>query len=107
MDWDTEQLKVKWFHRTLPVIGEARSVSMPDGDSKFWFVACPHDGQKHGITMRTIGTGTIQERLEHFLTHDAWVLGYDMIWADHVRPATEKEISDWIKVHMWLYWKAA
>ena len=99
---------VKFFHRDLPITAEPESVMLEDGKYKFWEVVCPLPNRVAAITMRTkFENGAwrpLQERVDEFVRKDsANGVGYDMIWAKYVRPASKKRIEEWMQAHKWLY----
>ena len=92
---------VYFFHRELPVVGDAPVIPFKEGDYKFWSVVT-RKGERCLTFREMIGVVSLQERLDHFLrceSSQAQPAGYKMIFADHVRPARSKEVEAWAKVH--------
>ena len=101
---------VKFFHITVPVVGEPTPVLLKDGEYKFWeFIGKTKDGEEHVLTtMRTkLVDGKwrpLQERLDQFIWQDSSTIDARGMWyLDYVRPASKSEIDRWMQGHKWIY----
>ena len=98
-------MQLKFFHRRLPVVGDPRPVQLPDGRFKFWAFMM---GATTLYTMRTRWEGeqwsSLQQRLDQFIAQDSrGGNGKNMCWVDHVEPADDSEVKNWMEGHDWIY----
>lgn len=89
---------VKFFHRTLPVCGDAKIISFEDGDYRFWEVRSAK-GERCLVFREMVGTVTIQERIDYYVRHESQFGGLGMIFADHIVPASMEAIRAWAQSH--------
>ena len=101
-------MELQFFHRRIPVLGEAEPVTLDDGEYKFWYFDCCD----RGFTMRTKFVNgawrPLQERFDEWLWHDAKTMDARPIFRlRQVIPATRALTGDWMRTHVWIYGKAA
>ena len=90
---------IKFFHKQLPVRGDAPIVSFDNGEYRFWEV---RDSRGRHITVmrEMVGVVSLQERLDYFLrVESGGGQGYGIIFADHFVPASRQAIEKWEKGH--------
>ena len=92
---------VRFFHKRLPVRGDAMPIRFKDSQYRFWEVRT-RDGEGILIFREMIGTVSIQERFDYWLKHECNampVAGLAMCYADHIAPAGVDAIKRWAEGH--------
>lgn len=92
---------VRFFHKLLPIRGDAKMVKFDDGDYRFWEVRSA-EGETLLTFREMVGVVTIQERIDYWLRKEANVMpaaGIAMIWADHIVPASMERVQVWADEH--------
>lgn len=92
---------VRFFHRKLPIKGDAPVVHFEDGDYKFWEVVTSN-GERCLVFREMLGVVSLQERLDTWLREESGKMptaGLKMIWADHIVPASVEAIGKWADGH--------
>ena len=88
---------VTFFHRRLPVIGDAPIVHFEEADYKFWEVRAAN-GKTVQICREMVGSVSLQERIDYLVWHEAHS-AFGMIFADHIVPAAQETIDLWKQTH--------
>ncbi len=90
---------IQFFHKQLPVRGDASVVRFDNGDYKFWEVRDRH-GRFINVMREMVGVVSLQERLDYFLRAESGGgQGYTTIFADHIVPAGEEIVKRWEQSH--------
>lgn len=90
---------IRFFHKQLPVRGDASVVRFDNGDYKFWEVR-DRRGRFINVMREMVGVVSLQERLDYYLrVESGGGQGYAMIFADHIVPATTSAIKAWEHGH--------
>lgn len=92
---------IQFFHRDLPIVGNAPVIHFDEGNYKFWEIVNAKE-ERCLVFREMLGVVTLQERLDTFLKEEASALpqaAYKMIWAHHVRPARIEAFEGWALSH--------
>lgn len=93
---------VRFFHKQLPVYGDAPVIEFDDGPHKVWSFVMRTPTGDHAAPMREkVGEVTLQERFDHYIWHEYNLLGAGprIAFAHHFEPADDFMIDYWMSGH--------
>jgi hypothetical protein len=95
-------MEIQFFHRKLPVLGDAPVIEFDDGAYKVWELWSNPPNEWVRQPMREkVGAVTLQERFDYFVWKEAALVGSgrSILYAHHFRPADKDMINYWLSGH--------